>query len=43
MGTRLQAPDELAGFEARTFKQWDRASLNALRVAIERRRRELGR
>jgi hypothetical protein len=34
-------PDELAGFEARTFKQWDRASLSALRIAIDRRRREL--
>ena len=34
-------PDELADFEARTFKQWDRASLSALRIAIDRRRREL--
>ena len=24
--------DELADFEARTFKQWDRASLSALRI-----------
>jgi hypothetical protein len=36
-------PDELADFEARTFKQWDRASLSALRVAIDRRRKELAR
>jgi len=36
-------PDELADFEARTFKQWDRASLSALRIAIDRRRRELAR
>ena len=35
-------PDELADFEARTFKQWDRASLSALRIAIDRRRRQLG-
>src|SRR6476646_777441 len=35
-------PDELADFEARTFKQWDRASLSALRIAIDRRRREVG-
>jgi hypothetical protein len=34
-------PDELADFEARTFKQWDRVSLSALRIAIDRRRREL--
>jgi hypothetical protein len=34
-------PDELADFEARTFRQWDRASLGALRIAIDRRRREL--
>ena len=34
-------PDELADFEARTFKRWDRASLGALRTAIDRRRREL--
>ena len=34
-------PDELTDFEARTFKQWDRASLSALRIAIDRRRREL--
>jgi hypothetical protein len=33
--------DELADFEARTFTQWDRASLGDLRRAIERRRREL--
>jgi hypothetical protein len=34
-------PNELADFEARTFKQWDRASLSTLRIAIDRRRREL--
>jgi len=34
-------PDELADFEARTFKQRDRASLSAVRIAIDRRRREL--
>jgi hypothetical protein len=31
-------PDELADFEERTFRQWDRASLGDLRSAIERRR-----
>ncbi len=36
-------PDELAEFEARTFKQWDRGSLSALRIAIDRRRKELAR
>jgi len=36
-------PDELADFEARTFKQWDRASLAALRIAIDRRRKEMAR
>jgi hypothetical protein len=35
-------PDELADFEERTFRQWDRASLFDLRRAIERRWRELG-
>ena len=35
-------PDELADFEERTFRQWDRASLSALRIAIDRTRRELG-
>lgn len=34
-------PDELADFEERTFRQWDRASLGALRIAIDRRRRDL--
>ena len=34
-------PDELADFEERTFRTWDRASLSALRIAIDRRRREL--
>lgn len=33
-------PDELADFEALTFRAWDRASLSALRIAIDRRRRE---
>jgi len=36
-------PDELADFEARTFRTWDRASLSNLRIAIDRRRRELAR
>jgi hypothetical protein len=35
-------PDELADFDERTFRQWDRASLFDLRRAIDRRRRELG-
>ena len=34
-------PDKLADFEERTFRQWDRASLSALRIAIDRRRQEL--
>jgi hypothetical protein len=34
-------PDELADFEARTFKPWDSASLGDLRRAIQQRRREL--
>ena len=34
-------PDELDSFEQRTFRQWDRASLGGLRIAIQRRRREL--
>ena len=34
-------PDELADFEERTFRQWDRASLSAVRIAVDRRRREL--
>jgi len=34
-------PDEHSDFEARTFKQCDRASLTALRIAIDRRRKEL--
>ena len=34
-------PDELHDFEERTFRQWDRASLGALRRAIDRRWREL--
>ena len=34
-------PDELADFEERTFRQWDRASLGELRRAVQQRRREL--
>lgn len=34
-------PDELADFEERTSRQWDRASLGDLCRAIERRRNEL--
>jgi hypothetical protein len=34
-------PDELADFEERTFRQWDRSSLGDVRRAIERRRSEL--
>jgi hypothetical protein len=34
-------PDELADFEERTFRQWDRSSLGDVRRAIERRRGEL--
>ncbi len=34
-------PDELEAFEHETFRQWDRASLVAVRRAIDRRRREL--
>jgi hypothetical protein len=34
-------PDELADFEERTFRQWDRASLGDLRWAMQRRRKEL--
>ena len=33
-------PDEIADFEERTVRQWDRASLFELRRAIERRRRD---
>jgi hypothetical protein len=29
---KSDGPDELAEFEARTFKQWDRASLSAERI-----------
>ena len=35
-------PDALALFEQQTFQQWDRASLVAVRRAIDARRRELG-
>lgn len=34
-------PDELADFEERTFRQWDRSSLGDVRRAIQRRRGEL--
>jgi hypothetical protein len=34
-------PDELDDFERRTFRDWDRASLSAVRIAIDRRRKEL--
>lgn len=34
-------PDELDSFERRTFPAWDRESLGDLRIAIQRRRREL--
>jgi len=34
-------PDELDDFERRTFRDWDRASLSAVRIAIDRRRREI--
>jgi hypothetical protein len=34
--------DELDDFERRTFKQCDRARLRAVRIAIDRRRRDLG-
>jgi hypothetical protein len=36
-------PDDLADFEERTFRQWDRASLGDVRSTIDRRRRELAR
>ena len=38
---RSMGLDELAAFEARTFRQWERASLGDLRIAIQQRRREL--
>ena len=38
---RSMTLDELADFETRTFRTWDHASLCAVRVAIDRRRREL--
>jgi hypothetical protein len=34
-------PDELEAFEHQTYRQWDRASLVAVRRAIDQRRREL--
>jgi hypothetical protein len=34
-------PDALELFEQQTFQQWDRASLVAVRRAIDQRRREL--
>ena len=36
-------PDALELFEQQTFQQWDRASLVAVRRAIDARRRELAR
>ena len=36
-------PDELDDFERRTFATWHRASLGAVRIAVDRRRRELAR
>ena len=36
-------PDELDDFERRTFGTWHRASLGAVRIAVDRRRRELAR
>jgi hypothetical protein len=39
---RSMGPDELESFEARTFRQWDPASLGELRGAIRRRRQVLG-
>ena len=35
-------PDELADFEARTFRQWNPASLGELRGVIRHRRQQLG-
>jgi hypothetical protein len=34
-------PDELASFEERTFRTWDRASLLDVRRAIDQRQRDL--
>ena len=34
-------PDALELFEQQTFQQWDRASLSVVRIAIDRRRRQL--
>ena len=34
-------PDELDSFERRTFAAWERDSLGDVRIAIQRRRREL--
>jgi hypothetical protein len=31
----------LARYRMRTFRQWDRASLSAVRIAFDRRRKEL--
>ena len=36
-------PDALELFDRQTFRQWDSASLSALRIAIDHRRRELAR
>ena len=35
------ALDELTSFDERTFKQWDGASPSAVRIAIDRRRKDL--
>ena len=37
----MMGPDELDDFERSTLAAWDRASLGDLRIAIQRRRREL--
>jgi hypothetical protein len=36
-------PDALELFEQQTFREWDRASLDAVRRAIDARRTELAR
>jgi len=36
-------PDELTDFDARTFATWDRRSLAPVRIAIDRRRKDLAR
>jgi hypothetical protein len=39
----MMARDELESYSEHTFRQWDRASLGAVRRGIERRRKELSR